>query len=129
MNIIDHLSVGVPNIEQAGSFYQEVMSSLGCTCLAKSEYFAAYGKDNIQFLLMVPTDGEAATVGNGTHICFVASEQSAVDKFHQVALENGGSCEGKPGLRPEYPIPDVYTTFVRDPYGNKLEAIYKGFNG
>jgi len=29
--------------------------------------------------------------------------------------------------RAAYPIPDVYTAFVRDPFGNKLEAIHNGF--
>lgn len=31
------------------------------------------------------------------------------------------------GARPGYPIPDVYCAFVRDPFGNKLEAIHNGF--
>ena len=66
-------------------------------------------------------------LGNGTHICFVAPSQQAVDVFHAHALRNGGTDEGAPGPRPGYPKENVYTAFVRDPFGNKLEAIYNGF--
>ena len=127
MNIIDHLSVGVPSIEDARKFYDPVMEALGYSCLAATEGFAAYGKDAVQFLVMTPLDKAASTAGNGAHICFVAPTQAAVDAFSKAALAQGGQDEGAPGPRPGYPKPDVYTTFVRDPFGNKLEAIHNGF--
>jgi catechol 2,3-dioxygenase-like lactoylglutathione lyase family enzyme len=127
MNIIDHLSVGVPSIEEGRKFYDAVMKTLGCDCLAATEGFAAYGNGAVQFLIMTPLNQEAATFGNGTHICFVAPTQESVNEFHQAALSNSGVCEGEPGPRPGYPKPDVFTTFVRDPFGNKLEAIHNGF--
>ena len=61
------------------------------------------------------------------HIAFAALSEQAVDSFHQQACEQGGRCEGKPGSRPAYPKADVYAAFVRDPFGNKLEAIFNGF--
>lgn len=127
MNIIDHLSVGVPDIDSACAFYDGLMETLGCQRLAKTDGFVAYGAGSVQFLIMKPADGEAYSAGNGTHICFVASEQSHVDAFHRFAVGSGGTCEGEPGPRPGYPKADVYTTFVRDPFGNKLEAIHNGF--
>lgn len=127
MNIIDHLSLGVPSIERACQFYNGLMETLDCSLLAATDGFAAYGNGAVQFLVMTPANGESATAGNGTHICFVAPSREAVDSFHQFAKDNGGACEGAPGPRPEYPKPDVYTTFVRDPFGNKLEAIHNGF--
>ncbi|MCL4672998.1 MAG: VOC family protein, partial [Sphingomonadaceae bacterium] len=81
----------------------------------------------VQFLLMVPADGEAYTQGNGTHIAFRAESQAAVEAFHATALQGGGVCSGKPGPRPDYPANDVYAAFVRDPFGHKLEAIHNGF--
>lgn len=128
MNIIDHLSVGVPEIDSARQFYDPVMSALGCQCLAANEAFAAYGADTVQFLLMLPADGNSASAGNGCHIAFAASSKEAVDSFHQVAMANNGICNGAPGDRPEYPKPGVYTGFIIDPYGNKLEAIFNGFS-
>ncbi|MCV6605634.1 MAG: VOC family protein [Porticoccaceae bacterium] len=127
MNIIDHLSVGVPCIDRASEFYNGLMETLGCSLLASTDGFAAYGNGAVQFLVMKPLDGENATAGNGAHICFVAPSQESVDAFHQYAMANGGACEGQPGPRPGYPKADVYTTFVRDPFGNKLEAIHNGF--
>lgn len=128
MNIIDHLSVGVPNIDAACRFYDAAMNTLGCDRLATTAGFAAYGSGAVQFLVMTPLDGGQSSAGNGTHICFVAQDREAVDAFHRVALENGGTDEGAPGERPGYPKPDVYTAFVRDPFGNKLEAIVNGFS-
>ena len=129
MNIIDHLSVGVPDIGTGQKFYDPVMSAMGASALAVTEGFAAYGNGSVQFLIMKPQDGNAYTAGNGTPICFVASSQEVVDNFYRAALENGGTDNGEPGPRPGYPKPDVYTAFVIDPFGNKLEIIHNGFNG
>jgi len=127
MNIIDHLSVGVPSIDQGKKFYDAVMATIDCACLAATDGFAAYGNGAVQFLIMLPNDGAAATAGNGVHICFKASSKEAVDAFHATAMKLGGVCAGEPGPRPDYPMPDVYTGFVRDPFGNKLEVIHGGF--
>lgn len=127
MNIIDHLSLGVPDIEAACAFYDPVLGALGCARLATSEGFAAYGDGNVQFLVMLPENGEPSSTGNGTHICFAAATTDAVDRFHGQALASGGSDAGAPGPRDAYPLPNVYTGFVRDPFGNKLEVIHNGF--
>lgn len=128
MNIIDHLSVGVSCIDMATGFYDGLLETLGYSRLATSDTFAAYGKDTPQFLVMKPENGDAFSAGNGTHIALVAPSKEAVDAFHEFAKNNGGECAGAPGPRAAYPIPDVYTTFAYDPFGNKLEAIYNGFN-
>ena len=128
MNIIDHLSVGAPDIERAANFYDGLLSTLGFERLAKSDAFAAYGAGAVQFLVMKPENGEHYAAGNGVHICFAAPARAAVDAFHRFAVANGGEDAGRPGPRPDYPIPDVYAAFVRDPFGNKLEAIHNGFS-
>lgn len=127
MNIIDHLSVGVTSIVDGRDFYDPVLGALGISRLAATNEFAAYGRDAVQFLIMTPANRQEQTAGNGTHICFVAGKTEDVDRFHALALRHGGVCEGNPGPRPEYPIPGVYAAFVRDPFGNKLEAIQNGF--
>ena len=127
MNIIDHLSVGVSDIEKACRFYDPVLETLDCPRLATSEAFAAYGRDAVQFLIMQPHNGAGNSAGNGTHICFVAPSREAVDAFHAAAMGEGGFDAGAPGPRPGYPKAEIYTAFVRDPFGNKLEAIHNGF--
>lgn len=127
MAIFDHLSLGVSNIERAASFYNDLMRTIDCEVLAISEGFIAYGADAVEFLVMLPQDQEIASAGNGTHIAFRAKSASVVDSFYHYAVNNGGSCEGAPGERPAYPLAGVYTAFVRDPFGNKLEIIHNGF--
>jgi len=127
MSIYDHLSVGVGNIQQAGNFYAGLMKLLGCKALVSTDGLIAYGNDAVQFLTMLPANREPVTFGNGTHIAFTASSKDIVDQFHALAVASGGQCDGAPGAREAYPIPDVYTAYVRDPWGNKLEIIHKGF--
>jgi catechol 2,3-dioxygenase-like lactoylglutathione lyase family enzyme len=72
--------------------------------------------------IYTPADGRPATWGNGTHVAFIADSRDQVDAFHAAALEQGGMDEGKPGLRPHYG-PNYYAAYVRDPDGNKLQAV------
>ena len=127
MTVFDHVSLGVPAIDEAREFYDPVMAALGFSCLAANNAFAAYGKDAVQFLIMVPADGEPFSRGNGTHVAFRAESTASVDCFHATARETGGTCAGEPGPRPDYPTTDVYAGFVFDPFGHKLEAIHNGF--
>lgn len=71
---------------------------------------------------MKPFDDNPATAGNGAHIAFLATRRSAVDAFHAAAMANGGSDEGAPGPRPHY-HDHYYGAYVRDPEGNKLQAV------
>jgi catechol 2,3-dioxygenase-like lactoylglutathione lyase family enzyme len=56
------------------------------------------------------------------HWAFRAQTRAAVRAFHAAALRSGGTDDGSPGLRPTYD-PDYYGAFVRDPDGNRLEAV------
>jgi catechol 2,3-dioxygenase-like lactoylglutathione lyase family enzyme len=56
------------------------------------------------------------------HICLRAPDTAAVDAFHAAALAGGGSTDGAPGLRPEYHS-QYYAAFIRDPDGNRIEAV------
>jgi predicted lactoylglutathione lyase len=49
-----------------------------------------------------------------------------VDEFHAAALAHGGASEGAPGLRLLY-NPDFYAAYVRDPDGNKLAVVCRGY--
>jgi len=127
MSMIDHLSVGVSAVDAGCQFYDPVLAALGCKRKVTTAALAAYGKDRVEFVILLPFDRQSPSGGNGTHICFVAPSPEAVNAFHSSALQNGGTDEGSPGPRPDYPKPDVYAAFVRDPFGNKLEAIHNGF--
>jgi catechol 2,3-dioxygenase-like lactoylglutathione lyase family enzyme len=48
-----------------------------------------------------------------------------VDAFYAAALAAGGADDGEPGLRPQYGG-GYYSAFIRDPDGNRVEAVTFG---
>jgi lactoylglutathione lyase len=52
-------------------------------------------------------------------VAFLAKSRAIVEHAYAVALANGGTSEGAPGLRPEYHA-HYYGAYFRDTEGNKL---------
>ncbi|MGF1779778.1 VOC family protein [Vibrio nomapromontoriensis] len=119
--ILNHVSVGVKNIESAVNFYDAVFETLSINRTHLIEGVAAAYGTNFEFWVGLPSEGYASN-GNGTHIAFNACNQEAVDNFYAIAVKLGAICEGKPGLRPDYGE-SYYAAFVRDLDGNKIEAV------
>src|SRR5581483_8740067 len=82
----------------------------------------AYGESAPELWIGQPANQQPAAAGNGVHIALKARNKQAVHDFHEAALAAGGSDEGGPGPRPQY-SPEYYGAFVRDPDGNKIEAM------
>lgn len=125
MNVLSHITLGTNDIERAGRFYDEVLGALGFERLPKPPGKPpAYEKGGMMptIYLYTPEDGRPATWGNGTHLAFIAATRAEVHNFHERALSLGGSCEGKPGPRLHYGE-NYYAAYVRDPDGNKLQAV------
>jgi len=64
----------------------------------------------------------AALSDTGQHVCLRAKETRDVDAFHATAVAAGGTSDGAPGLRPQHGD-GYYAAFVRDPDGNRIEAV------
>ncbi len=97
------------------------MGALGIGVVMDEPPFGvAHGRDLPEFWIGAAENGAPASVGNGTHVAFLAPDRATVDAFHAAALANGGQCAGPPGERPYAPGYDA--AFVRDPDGNKVEA-------
>ena len=120
--MIHHLSLGTNDLRKARAFYDPVLAVLGLRLLKQDDKSLDYGVGAVLFSLETPVNGKPASPGNGVHIAFMAEEPDMVDEFHRVALAHGGTDDGAPGLRPEYNA-HYYGAFVRDPDGNKLEAV------
>jgi catechol 2,3-dioxygenase-like lactoylglutathione lyase family enzyme len=120
---IDHVSVGITDIARAVAFYKAALAPLGLEATFEADWGAAFGKPKAfsQFWVHPPFEGEAS-VGNGVHVALRAPNRASIDAFHAAALAAGGTCDGPPGLRPHYHA-DYYAAFVRDPDGNKIEAV------
>lgn len=120
--MIHHVSLGTNDIARSRAFYDAVLAILGIRLLNSDAESAGYGVGSFVFSLETPVDGKPASPGNGVHIAFAAGRRAMVEEFHKVALENGGSDAGAPGLRPEYDA-HYFGAFVYDPDGNKIEAV------
>ncbi|MBN8472426.1 VOC family protein [Corallococcus exiguus] len=120
-SILSHVSIGTNDFARAVAFYDAVLTPLGCRRVLDFPNAVAYGRQFPEFWVQTPIDGKPATVGNGTHFCFLAPSKQAVDAFHQAALKAGATDDGAPGPRPLYG-PPYYGCFVRDPDGHKVEA-------
>ena len=120
--MLSHVSLGTNDADRAAAFYDPVLAVLGMRKICERDGSVDYGTAKTVFSLERPSDGKPASVGNGVHIAFDAGTRGQVDEFYRVALANGGTDAGAPGLRPEYDA-NYYGAFVRDPDGNKIEAV------
>lgn len=120
--MIHHISLGTNDVGRARAFYDPVLAVIGFRLIRQDEDAVHYGTGEILFSLVAPVDGRPASPGNGVHVAFAAGDRAMVQEFHRTALAHGGSEDGAPGLRPEYNA-NYYAAFIRDPDGNKIEAV------
>jgi catechol 2,3-dioxygenase-like lactoylglutathione lyase family enzyme len=128
---------GTNNLERAIAFYNATLTPLGMERCVTGDpawdrvaagwgIYENDGARELAFWIGIPFDGRPASVGNGSMVAFSARSWKAVNDFHTAALKNGGTCDGPPGLRLHY-APDFYAAYVRDPDGNKIAAVCRGF--
>ena len=122
-SMLSHVSLGTNDFEKARAFYVKVLATLGCEVKLEFPGAVAFGKVYPEFWLQTPYDQQEASVGNGTHVGFVAESTADVDAFYAAAIAAGATTDGDPGHRHEYG-PAYYGCFVRDLDGHKIEATY-----
>jgi catechol 2,3-dioxygenase-like lactoylglutathione lyase family enzyme len=124
--VIDHVSITVPDLASAARFYDAVMAALGIPAVGHDDTVLRYGKrcdaahPDRSYLTIRP--GPAPGPDEGRHWCFKAPSRPSVDGFWRAGLATGGVDGGTPGLRPHY-HPHYYAAFLRDPGGNRIEAV------
>jgi catechol 2,3-dioxygenase-like lactoylglutathione lyase family enzyme len=120
--MIDHVSVGVRDLERAARFYEATLATLGLSRLVTRPATIGFGKSYPEFWINLRTGMSAVPHESGTHICLRAKSPADVDAFHAAALAAGGESGGAPGLRPHDRV-RYYAAFVIDPDGNRVEAV------
>jgi catechol 2,3-dioxygenase-like lactoylglutathione lyase family enzyme len=120
--MIDHVSVGVSDLERAARFYEAVLAPLGLSRLVTRPATIGFGKNYPEFWINLRAAMAPVAVESGTHICLRAKSTGEVDAFHAAALNAGGRSDGAPGLRPHDRV-RYYAAFVIDPDGNRIEAV------
>lgn len=128
--MFNHIMLGSNDIERSQRFYDAVLGLLGAGApvrnVAKSGHVRLfYRHDGNTFCVTEPINDEPATSANGATFGFKCSSPEQVQAFHDVAVANGGtSIEAPPGLR-KSSLGELYLSYVRDPDGHKLCALYR----
>ena len=126
--MLDHISLGVADLERSIAFYEAVLAPLGIRRLMERSddsgriRVAGYGDEQFPYFWL----GRGGAGGGRVHVAFQAPSRPAVDAFHAAALAAGARDNGAPGLRPEY-HPGYYGAFVLDPDGCNVEAVHHTF--
>ncbi len=121
--MIDHVSFAVRNLAEAEAFYAALLAPLGMAKLREwPEAAVGFGKKYPEFWINRREAMSKVADDSGVHVCLRAPDSAAVDAFHAAALKAGATSDGAPGLRPKYHL-RYYAAFVRDPDGNRIEAV------
>ena len=120
--MIDHVSVGVADLERAARFYEAALAALGLTRLVTRPTTIGFGKAYPEFWINLRKGMARVPHEAGAHICLRAKTTTEVDAFHAAAVSTGGTSDGTPGLRPHERV-KYYAAFVIDPDGNRIEAV------
>ncbi|MFM5929884.1 MAG: VOC family protein [Novosphingobium sp.] len=118
--MIGYVTLGTNDRERGAKFYDAICAELGVGRMMENDEFIAWGLPGggAGIGLTRPFDGNPASVGNGVMVALDAKDEAQVQRIHEIALANGGTCEGPPGPRGE----GFYAAYFRDPDGNKLNA-------
>jgi catechol 2,3-dioxygenase-like lactoylglutathione lyase family enzyme len=120
--MIDHVSVGVSDLECARCFYESTLAPLGLSRLVTRPATVGFGKAYPEFWINLRADMIPVPRDSGVHICLRAKSTGEVDAFHAAALKAGGRSDGAPGLRPHDRV-RYYAVFIIDLDGNRIEAV------
>ena len=121
--MIDHVSVAVRDLDASASFYATLLAPLGLSKLREWPNAAVgFGKKYPEFWINRRDAMDRVAENSGVHICLRAPDTQAVEAFHAAGVKSGGASDGAPGPRKEY-HDGYYAAFVRDPDGNRIEAV------
>lgn len=123
--MIGYVTLGTADLAKSAAFYDKLLGTIGAgRFMEEDNYFIAWskGEDEPALSVTVPFNKEPASVGNGVMVAIYLESPEQVDAFYAKAIELGGSCEGKPGFRPEDASSGFYAGYFRDLDGNKLNG-------
>ncbi len=120
--MIDHVSLGVSDLDRAVAFYEITFSPLGLTRLVTRPAMVGFGKTYPEIWINQRRHMPRVADDCGSHLCLRAKTAAEVDAFHAAAVEAGGLSESPPSLRPHDRVV-YYAAFIRDPDGNRIEAV------
>jgi catechol 2,3-dioxygenase-like lactoylglutathione lyase family enzyme len=101
--MIDHISIGVRDLERSARFYEATLAPLGLERVVTRPATIGFGKAYPEFWINWRPRMAPVAPDGGSHIC----------------LRSKSAAEG---LRPHDRV-RYYAAFIRDPDGNRIEAV------
>ena len=128
---IDHVGIGVPDLEAAKQYYDELMPVLGLKQWfpTSADGIFNYGPDGARgtqlFFYQALEPHDYSRHGTGLqHIGIMVSSRAIVREAHEWAVARGDEIVDAPREFPEYG--QHYATYWLDPHGIMLEAVCHG---
>jgi len=112
---MNYFVVGTNGMDASKEFYDSLFAEPGLQGVSPSDRMTYWLGEDFAFATAIPFDTKPATNGNGTMVGFSVGSKEEVTKMHALALELGGTCEGKPNQRGPR-----FSAYIRDLDGNKL---------
>ena len=126
--MLGHIGINVPDLEQARSYYGEIMPLLGFEPFVDDDdqfAFKPAANKRGTYLFVYPSQQESAFSRHHTglqHLAFMVPTRRAVSAIHERVIALGGEVLHAPREFPEYP-PPYFATFWLDPFAIMLEAV------
>jgi catechol 2,3-dioxygenase-like lactoylglutathione lyase family enzyme len=120
---IDHIGLGVPDVEAARAYYDELLPLVGFVREWDTGYRAIdwYGAQLFLYPALEPS--EYSRHGTGLqHLSFHVHTRDEVHRVHEWAVGKGHEVVHAPRVFPEYG-PTFYATFFLDLHGFLIEAV------
>jgi catechol 2,3-dioxygenase-like lactoylglutathione lyase family enzyme len=122
--MIGYVTLGTTDLPRAAAFYDALLAEIGAKRTMDFGRGYAWGvsMDTPGLGVMLPFDGQPATVGNGVMVAFAVDSKDQVDRVYAKAMALGAKDEGPAGPRGE----GFYAGYFRDLDGNKLNVFCVG---
>lgn len=116
--MLDHIGIGVSDLEASRAFFLQALAPLQVTAIMEFPDTVGLGREGKPTLWLARSTDRPAPL----HLAFTARNRADVDAFYRAALAAGGRDNGPPGLRTLY-HPNYYGAFVIGPDGHNVEAV------
>ena len=120
--MIDHISVGVSDLERAARFYEATLAPLGLSRLVTRPATIGFGKSLSRILDQSARRHGAGPAGKRRPYLSAREDDGRCRCVSRRGAGAGGRSDGAPGLRPHDRV-RYYAAFVIDPDGNRIEAV------
>lgn len=122
--MIGYVTLGTRDLPRAAAFYDALLAEIGARRTMDFGRGIAWGSSaqSPGLGIMLPYDGQPATVGNGVMVALAAPDRATVDRVYAKAMALGAQDEGPAGPRGE----GFYAAYFRDLDGNKLNVFCIG---